>query len=139
MNYNKVILAGHVVRDPEGRTITGGQDVANWTIATTHTWKAANGEKREETAFVDCEVWGARAQFVVNNFAKGQGMLVEGRLKQDNWEDKDGNKRSKLKITVEDVKFVGGGNGQNRNQGNAQPPQRMPAPQGRFDNIDIPF
>lgn len=137
MNYNKVILAGHIVRDPEGRTVSGGQDVANWTIATTHTWKSANGEKREDTAFVDCEIWGARAQFVVNNFAKGQAMLVEGRLKQDNWEDKDGNKRSKLKIAVEDVKFVGGGNGQNRNQGNSQQLQ----PNNRRDEfgIDIPF
>ena len=137
MNYNKVILAGHIVRDPETRFTSGNSIVTSWTIATSRKWKSADNLQREETAFVDCEAWGQRGEFVVNHFVKGQAMLVEGRLKQDNWEDKDGNKRSKLKIAVEDVKFVGGGNGQNRNQGNSQPRQ----PNNRRDEfgIDIPF
>jgi single-strand DNA-binding protein len=107
MNYNKVILAGHLVRDPEMRNTNSGTAVANASIAVNHKWTTAAGEKQESVSFVDCKVWGKTAENFSKFFSKGRPVLVEGRLEQENWEDKtDGSKRSKLVVVVERFEFV---------------------------------
>lgn len=107
-NFNKVILMGNLTRDVELRA-AGSSSVANIGLAVNRRWKSADGDQREETTFVDCEAWGKTAEVMSQYLAKGRAVLIEGRLKLDQWEDKEsGQKRSKLKVAVESFQFVGG-------------------------------
>lgn len=115
-NYNKVLLMGNLTRDIELRHTTGNQAVANIGLAVNRRYKAADGEMREETTFVDCEAWGKTAEVMSKYLQKGRPVFIEGRLKLDTWQDKnDGSNRSKLRVVVENFQFIdsreGGGGG----------------------------
>lgn len=113
-NYNKVMLMGNLTRDIEVRQTPNGTSVANIGLAVNRRFKGANGEQQEETTFVDCEAWGRTAEVMAQYLAKGRPVFIEGRLKLDQWQDKDGGNRSKLKVVVEGFQFVdsrGGGGG----------------------------
>lgn len=110
-SYNKVILLGNLTRDPELKQIPSGQSVANIGIAVNRRFKTKDGEDREETTFVDCEAWGRQAEVIAQYFQKGKPIFIDGRLKLDTWDDKDGKKQSKLRVVVEDFQFVGGRDG----------------------------
>lgn len=100
---------GNLTRDPELRTTPTGMNVCKFGIATTRVFNSKDGEKREETTFVDCEAWGKTAETIGRYFSKGKPILVDGRLKFDSWEDKStGTKRSKLSVMTESFQFVGG-------------------------------
>jgi len=106
-NFNKVLLMGNLTRDPEVRHTGGNQAVANIGLAVNRRWKSADGENREETTFIDCEAWGRTAEMIGQYFRKGRPIFIEGRLKLDQWEDKnDGSKRSKLRVVIENFHFV---------------------------------
>ena len=106
-NFNKVILIGNLTRDVELRHLPSGQAIAKIGIATNRRWRTPEGEQREETMFIDCEAWGKQAEFVSQYFNKGKSILIEGRLKLDQWEDKETKaKRSKHVVVVENVSFV---------------------------------
>jgi single-strand DNA-binding protein len=106
MSYNRSIIAGNLTRDPQTRFLANEKCVCSFTVANTRRFTVA-GEKREETAFVDCEAWGKTAEIIGRFFTKSKPILVEGRLKQDNWDDKDtGKKRSKLVVVVDSFDFV---------------------------------
>ena len=107
LNVNTVILAGHLTRDPEIRSLTGEKVVVNFSLAINRRYKGNDGEIKEDSTFVDCEAWGRTAELVGQYLAKGSAAYVEGRLKLDNWQDKDGKNRSRLKVVVENVQFVG--------------------------------
>ena len=107
LNVNTVILAGHLTRDPEMRSLTGEKVVVNFSLAINRRYKGNDGEIKEDSTFVDCEAWGRTAELVGQYLAKGSAAYVEGRLKLDNWQDKDGKNRSRLKVVVENVQFVG--------------------------------
>jgi single-strand DNA-binding protein len=107
LNVNTVILAGHLTRDPEMRSLAGEKVVVNFSLAINRRYKANDGEIKEDSTFVDCEAWGRTAELVGQYLAKGSAAYVEGRLKLDNWQDKDGKNRSRLKVVVENVQFVG--------------------------------
>ena len=109
MNYNKVIIAGNLTRDAELRQTQSGTSVCNITIAVNE--KQSNGETR--TTFVSCDSFGKTAENISKYFSKGKPILVEGHLRQDNYEDKNGNKQTKLKVVVEKFEFVGSRNGTN--------------------------
>lgn len=113
-NFNKVIIAGHLTRDPEVKYLSSGSAICNFSVAVSEKWKdKASGEMKESTAFIDCDAWGKTAEIIGEHFAKGKPILVEGRLKQENWDDKEtGKKRSKLKVTVDSFQFLGGGKGE---------------------------
>ncbi|HRQ71487.1 MAG TPA: single-stranded DNA-binding protein [Phycisphaerales bacterium] len=105
--FNKVLLMGNLTRDPEVRHTGGNQAVANIGLAVNRRWKSADGENREETTFIDCEAWGRTAEMIGQYFKKGRPIFIEGRLKLDQWEDKnDGSKRSKLRVVIENFHFV---------------------------------
>ena len=110
-NFNKVLLVGNLTRDPELKHTPSNQAVAQIGLAVNRNFQTKDGEKREETTFVDCEAWGRTAEVMSQYLAKGRPVLVEGRLKLDQWQDKDGNNRSKLKVVVENFQFVGGRDG----------------------------
>lgn len=107
-NFNKVLLVGNLTRDPELKHTPSNQAVAQIGLAVNRNFQTKDGEKREETTFVDCEAWGRTAEVMSQYLAKGRPVLVEGRLKLDQWQDKDGNNRSKLKVVIENFQFLGG-------------------------------
>jgi len=114
-SYNKVLLMGNLTRDVELKHTPSNMAVANIGIATSRKFKGKDGEMKEETTFVDCEAWGATAENMAKFFSKGRPIFIEGRLKLDQWEDKDGSKKSKMRVVVESFQFVdskgGGGSG----------------------------
>lgn len=113
-NFNKVFLMGNLTRDVELKSTNSGLQVANIGLAVNRRWVGQDGEKKEETTFVDCEAWGKTAENMAKFFSKGRPVFIEGRLKLDQWDDKEGKKQSKLRVVVEGFEFVdsksGGGN-----------------------------
>lgn len=107
MNLNRVFLAGNLTRDVELKSIASGNSVASFGLAVNRRWKDASGADKEEVTFVDCTAWGKTAETIAKFFGKGKPIFIEGRLKLDQWEDKDGGKRSKLAVVVESFQFVG--------------------------------
>lgn len=105
-NYNKVLLMGNLTRDIEMRYTSNNQPVANIGIAVNRRYRTKEGENREETTFVDCEAWGRTAEVMNEYLSKGRPVFIEGRLKLDQWQDKDGNNKSKLRVVVESFEFV---------------------------------
>ncbi len=126
-SFNKVILAGNLTRDPELRYTPKGSAVVRITLAVNRTWKTESGESKEEVSFVDVDAWGRQAEVIAQYMRKGRPLLVEGRLKQDTWEDKNTHqKQSKLKVHLEGFTFIDS----NRPEGGApgSEPPRKPAP-----------
>lgn len=106
MSYNRVILIGNLTRDVELKATQGGQSVASFGLAINRRWKDASGAEKDEVTFVDCTAWGKTGEAIARFFGKGRPIFVEGRLKFDQWEDKqDGSKRSKLSVVVESFQF----------------------------------
>jgi len=106
-NFNKVILAGNLTRDPEMRYTPKGTAVARITLAINRNYTTETGERREEVCFVDVDAWGKQAETISKYMKKGRPFLVEGRLKQDTWEDKNTHqKQSKLRVVLEGFSFI---------------------------------
>src|SRR5215207_7480286 len=112
-SYNKVILMGNLTRDPQMRYIPStNTPVVDFGIAVNRRFKGGNGEDREEVTFIDCSAFAKTAELINQYFTKGKPIFIEGRLKFDSWEDKQGGgKRSKLTVVVENFQFVGGRDG----------------------------
>ena len=110
-NLNKVMLIGNLTRDPELKYTPGNQAVCELGIAVNRKYRTKDNEEREEVTFVDCEAWGKQAEVIKQYMAKGRPIFIEGRLKLDTWEDKDGGKRSKMRVVVENFQFLGSGGG----------------------------
>lgn len=108
--FNKVILMGNLTRDVEMRTTGSGQNVANFSLAVSRSWRNQNGEQQEQTSFINCVAWGKPGEIISQYVKKGDPLLVSGRLDQRSYEDKDGNKRQAVEVIVEDFNFIGGGN-----------------------------
>ena len=107
-NLNKVLLMGNLTRDPELRTLPSGMAVCSFGMATNRNFTDREGNRREETTFVDVESFGKQAETISRYMNKGRGIFVEGRLKLDPWETPAGEKRSKMRVALENFQFVGG-------------------------------
>lgn len=107
MNFNECILAGRLTRDPEIREVNG-TNVVSFTVATNRSFTKKSGEKSEKTLFMDCELWGPAAQIIADRGVKGATILVRGPIEQDNYEAKDGTKRTRFKVRVEFFQFGSG-------------------------------
>jgi len=130
-SFNKVILMGNLTRDVELRHTNSGTPVTEIGLAVNEKRKDANGQWVEETTFVDITLWGRTAEVCNEYLGKGSGVLIEGRLKLDQWDDKQtGQKRSKLRVTGERMTMLprgenrggGGGGGGNFQDSNPAPP-----------------
>jgi single-strand DNA-binding protein len=110
-NVNKVILIGRLTRDPELRFTPQGTPVCDLSLAINRVTRNPDGTQREETSFIDVTVWGRQAETTAQYLKKGREAFVEGRLTQERWENPEGQKRSKLKVTAERIQFLGGGGG----------------------------
>jgi len=112
-SFNKVILVGNLTRDPELRYTPKGTAVAKIGVAVNRVWTNEAGEKKEEVTFVDVDVFGRTAENVGQYMRKGRPILIEGRLKLDQWDDKQtSQKKSKLGVVAETVQFLGGNDAQ---------------------------
>lgn len=107
-SFNKVILVGNLTRDPELRYTPKGMAIAKIGVAVNRVWRNEAGENKEEVTFVDVDVFGRTAENVGQYMRKGRPILIEGRLRLDQWDDKQtGQKRSKLGVVAENVQFLG--------------------------------
>ena len=152
-SFNKVILMGNLTRDPEVRYTPKGSAVADIGLAVNRVYSTDNGEKREETTFVDVTLWGRTAEIAGEYLKKGRPVLIEGRLQLDSWDDKQsGQKRSKLKVIGESMQLLGGrqgggdadegggggGGGERMSRSRTSPPPPRPAA-SEPDDDEIPF
>jgi len=119
-SYNKIILLGNLTRDPQLSYTPSQTAVVDFGLATNRSWKGQDGSQRDETCFVDCRMFGKRAEVINKYMRKGQPLFVEGRLTFDSWTAQDGTKRSRHRVTVEEFQFVGGSQG-NQGGGSQQP------------------
>lgn len=136
-NLNRVMLMGNLTRDPELRYLpTNNTAVVGVGLAVNRRWRNQQGEPQEETTFVDCEGFGKTAEVINQYLRKGRPIYLEGRLKLDQWEDREGQKRSKLKVIIETFQFIdsrgdreggsgsGGGRSSYAPRGESAPPPR---------------
>lgn len=155
-SFNKVILMGNLTRDPELRVTPKGTAVCQIGLAVNSSYKDKDGNAREEVTFVDVDAFGRQAEVIAKYMNKGRPILIEGRLKLDSWESKEGEKRSKLKVILDSFTFVGSGpgrgeGGDNSGGGNFEentPPARPAArggsaapsaPSKSIEEEDVPF
>lgn len=138
-NLNKVMLIGNLTRDPEIKYTPKGSAVADIGLAINRNYTLDNGEKREETTFVDVVLWSRLAELAGQYLKKGRSVYIEGRLQLDSWDDKQtGQKRSKMRVVGEVMQFLGGpreaggggGGGEEEGGGGSRPsrPQSAPKP-----------
>ena len=145
--YNKIVLMGNLTRDIEIRYSQGGGAIGNTGIATNRKWKSQTGEQKEEVMFVDLTFFGRTAEVANQYLRKGSKVLVDGRLKLDQWTAQDGTKRSKHTVVVENLQMIGGrednqggnesysgGSGYNQNQPQQNQPQQNQYSGGNQNN-----
>src|ERR1700722_8355232 len=128
-SFNKVILVGNLTRDPELRYTPKGMAIAKIGLAVNRNWTSESGEKKEEVTFVDVDIFGRTAENVAQYMKKGRPILIEVRLRLDQWDDKQtGQKRSKLGVVAETVQFLGSAPGAGEGGAPAAPRTPRPAP-----------
>jgi single-strand DNA-binding protein len=108
MSVNKVILVGRLGRDPETRFTSGGQAVANFSLATDESYKDRNGERQKRTEWHKIVVWGKQAEIAQQYLKKGSLVFVEGRIQSREWQDKEGQKRTSFEIVANNFRMLGG-------------------------------
>lgn len=106
-NFNKVILAGHLTRDPQLSYTPNQTAVVDFGMAVNRKWTGKDGNKKEEICFVDLRMFGKRAEVINTHLLKGDPLFIEGRLTFDSWQAQDGSNRSKLRVMVENFEFLG--------------------------------
>ncbi|KPJ57844.1 MAG: single-stranded DNA-binding protein [Planctomycetes bacterium DG_58] len=143
-NLNKVMLIGNLTRDPELRYLQSGTAVCDFGLAVNRNYTKADGEKVEETTFVDITAFGRQAEVVSEFLQKGRPVFIEGRLRLDQWTAQDGQKRSKLRVVMLNFQFLDSRRGGGAQGGRPQQPrqqQQQPSASDDFDTGDdsIPF
>ena len=108
MSVNKVILVGRLGRDPETRFTSGGQAVANFSLATDESYKDRNGERQKRTEWHKIVVWGKQAEIAQQYLKKGSLVFIEGRIQSREWQDKEGQKRTSFEIVANNFRMLGG-------------------------------
>jgi len=144
--FNKVVLMGNLTRDIEMRHTPSGLSIGNTAIATSRKFKSQTGEQKEEVCFIDITFFGRTAEVAQQYLHKGSRILIDGRLKLDQWTDGNGNKRSKHSVTVETMQMLGGREMETNPQHNELPkksegvnPAKEPDVELLIDEGDIPF
>ena len=142
-DVNKVILAGRLTRDPELRYLPSGMAVCKLGLAVSRFYKSKDGEKREETMFINVTTWGKTAEYTNEYLRKGRPVLVEGQLRSNDFEDKSGQKRSVIEVNAERVQQLdwgdkAGGSPSGGGGGGKPQPRTIEEPMPPADD-DIPF
>jgi len=145
-SYNRVLLMGNLTRNPEIRYTPSGTAVVDLGLAVNESFKNKAGEVVEQVCYVDVVVWGRQAETASEYLQKGSPVFVEGRLQLDQWENQQGEKRSKLRVRADRVQFLGGSGGNRSTESSAapvgapatQPVAPAPTPEAD-DDEDVPF
>ena len=130
-DLNEVVISGRLTRDSELRYTPSGTAVTDVVIASNRIW-SKDGEKQEETAFVDVTIWGKQAESLNEYLVKGRHLMVVGRLKLNKWETEEGDKRSKLTMVAEKINLTPGGK-------NHKPPSETQVGVGAGSSEEVPF
>lgn len=158
-SLNKVLLMGNLTRDPELRVTPKGTPICQFSLAINRQFKMESGESREEVIYVDIEAWGKQGETIAKYCTKGRPLFVEGRLRLDQWEDKNTKeKRSRMKVVLENFQFLGDGRGAGSSGGGSSaaepgvdqtssperfspPPRAAASKPGAQENLDedVPF
>ena len=134
-DLNRVFLLGNLTRDPELRYMPSGSPVTNFGLATNRFYTGQDGQKKQETTFVDIEAFGRTAELCSQYLSKGRQVLIEGRLKFRSWETQEGQRRSKLGVVAERVTFLGGRGGSD----GGEKTDLGEEPRFKPDDDDVPF
>lgn len=144
-SFNKIVIVGYLGRDPEIRYTPTGMAVCNFSIATTERRKDKTGEMQDQTTWFRVTVWGKQAEVANQYLSKGRQVYVEGRLRQEEYTDRDGARRTALEVNATDVQFLGprgdeagGGPAPRQSGGQSSSGPDVPEPDGARDE-DIPF
>lgn len=146
-SLNRVQLIGNLGQDPEVRYTNSGKAVCNFSLATTHTWKDADGNSQDKTEWHKVVAWGKLAEICSQHLTKGRMVFVEGRLQTRKWQGQDGADRYTTEVVIDNMIFLGGREGAasgggrvTGGQGGAAPVEGSPPAGGQgFDDDDIPF
>jgi len=134
MGYlNQVTLMGNLGKDPEVRSTVSGNQVANFSIATTEKWTDKSGQRQEKTEWHNIVVWGRMAETVGQYLKKGSAVLVVGKLQTRSWEGQDGNKRYATEVVASNIQFVGGGRRE------SEPATNQSQANTAIDDSELPF
>jgi single-strand DNA-binding protein len=132
MSVNSVILVGHLGKDPELKTMTSGESVANASLATTENWKDKSGVKQEKTEWHNLVFYRRLAEIAGQYLKKGSLIYIEGKIQTRKWQTKEGHDRYTTEIIVKDMKMLGG-------KPSSSPVQTTAQPTKQLDDADIPF
>jgi single-strand DNA-binding protein len=138
-NFNKVLLIGNLTRDPQLSYLPSQTAVVDFGLAVNRRWTGKDGEKKEETCFVDCTSFGRPAETINKYLTKGRPVFVEGRLTFNSWTAQDGTKRSKLKVTVENFQFLGSPSATVQSEQSPSDSSEDSQAEQQGGNDDIPF
>ena len=139
-SFNKVILMGNLTRDPELRVTNTGLSICKLSLAVNRTYTTKEGDSKDETTYVDIDAFGRQAETLSKYLQKGRPIMVEGRLKLDQWETNEGQKRSKLGVILENFQFIGGRDSASSTSAtNANSEPEAPQSNGGFEDDDVPF
>ena len=106
-NFNSITMIGNLTRDPETITTAGGSSITKFGLATNRKYKTKDGTVKEEATFIDVDAFGKTGEIIAKYSKKGKPLMIQGRLKLDQWEAEDGSKRSKHSIILEQFQFLG--------------------------------
>lgn len=138
-NYNKIILAGNLTRDPQLAYLPSNTPVTEIGLAVNRDYTTADGQKREETLFIDAVAFGKAAEILAQYMTKGRPLLIDGRLKLETWTDQEGRQRSKHKVIIENFTFLGGPAASERGEAGGSGGRRAVDGPELLDDDDIPF
>jgi len=143
MSFNKIILVGNLGRDPELRYTPQGTPVCSFTMATNERRRDKSGEFQDQTTWFRVTLWGRQAETASQYLTKGRPVYIEGRLRIEEWTDRDGKQRYTLEVHATDMQFIGGrGDDAQGGSPRPEPPRSSPAAGGghaEVEDDDIPF
>ena len=144
MSFNKITLVGNLGRDPELRYTPQGTPVCSFTMATNERRKDKSGEFQDQTTWFRVTLWGRQAETASQYLTKGRPVYIEGRLRIEEWTDRDGKQRYTLEVHATDMQFIGGRGDEGAGGGGGprpEPPSRAGGGggEGPIEDDDIPF
>ena len=138
-SFNRVMLMGNLTRNPELKYTPSGTAVTDLGLAVNESFKNKAGETVEQTCFIDVVVWGRQAETASEFLTKGSPAFIEGRLQFDQWENQEGEKRSKLRVRAERVQFLSSGASNGNNSSEFQADSGKATPEDSSLDDDVPF
>lgn len=139
MSFNRIILVGNLGRDPELKYTTQGTPVCNFTMATNEKRKDRNGEMQDVTTWFRVTLWGRQAENASQYLTKGRPVYIEGRLRVEEWTDRDGKPRHTLEVHASDMQFLGGRGDDSQSAGPRSAPHEASPPEHEPAEDDVPF